>query len=257
MEKKIIFIVISLFLFLSYGFALEVVNSSFNDKSEQKGLEARIKSIEQSKYYIFNSEINFNSLAESSKIAYDDSGKITFMETYGSENFLICRYEYCYDKNGRLKKTLLYKQDNNLSYKKLNKYDSKGFITRQIVFDKKAKRTSCTFYKNDEQGRVIEEEQLDANNKTALSYITKKYDNQGNIVEMCHSTERDGKTEKYLYYYDSENHMTGRDYFDESGNLIESLRYKYEYDENGNWVQRTITNMNMLVFVEKRDIIYF
>ncbi|HOZ31147.1 MAG TPA: hypothetical protein PLL66_09535 [Bacteroidales bacterium] len=263
MEKKIIFFTISLFLILSSDFVFGVVNSfekicfDVNDRLEQTDSKAKIKSIERSKFYIFNSEINFDALAERSKIIYDNSGNITTMETYGSEDFLISRNEYIYDKDGNLKKLLSFNQDSVLRDKKINKYDNNGFITKQLIYNDKGKQIAKSYYKTDEKGRVIEVEQFDTKSKTPLNYITKKYDDAGNLVEMFQSIEKGGKGEKFVYYYDSENHEAGRDHFNEFGDIIESLQYQSVYDENGNWIQRTITNMNVLVFVEKRDIGYY
>ncbi|MDD3741825.1 MAG: hypothetical protein PHH30_11350, partial [Bacteroidales bacterium] len=254
MEKKIKFFTISLFLILSSEFVLGLVNPFdikcfyATDRLEQTDSKAKIKSIEQSKFYIFNSEINFNSLAERTKMTFNDTGLITVLERYGSADLLIYWDEYKYDNNGFLIKTFSYKNDSVLRDKKLNKYDKKGIITKQMIYDEKGQRIANSFYKTDEQGRVVEMEQFSAKGHNPLLYVTKKYDIDGNLVEMFQSIDKDGNGERYVYLYDSDNLNTGMDHFNEFGDLVESLRYKYTFDENGNWVQRTITNMNVLVF---------
>lgn len=263
MEKKIMFLTISLFLILSSEFVLGVVNSfekicfDVNDRLEQTDNKAKIKSIEQSKFYIFNSEISFNSLAERTTMTFNDSGLITVLKRYGSADLLISWDEYKYDNNGNLIKTFSYKNDSVLRDKKLNKYDKKGSITKQMIYDDKGKKIANSLYKTDEHGRVVEMEQLSAKGHDPILYITKKYDIDGNLVEMFQSFDKGGNGERYVYLYDSDNLNTGMDHFNEFGDLVESLRYKYTFDENGNWVQRTITNMDVLVFVEKRDIVYY
>lgn len=263
--RTVIFLLIpSLFMLCSYSPKVNIVNYSANNQVftltdlQKMGIKGKVQIIEQSKYYVYyNDESKPDELAELTKTTFNDAGMISSMERYGSAHLLIFWEEYSYDKNGSLKKTMSYNQDSVIREKKINKYNHNGSLTKQLCYDKNGKYSTYRVFKTDEKGRVTEDEWFTAADDNPLLYFTKKYDDTGNLVELMQSIESGENGERYVYIYNSDNLQTGEDHYNEFGDLVESLRYEYVFDEKGNWVKRIITNKNILVFIEIREIVYY
>jgi hypothetical protein len=200
----------------------------------------------------------------------DDTEGVSSLHTYkdglvvetkyykGGETFLGTQY-ITYDDNGNKLTSnatdpegisiqsveLTYTKDNKVASSKSTK---KGKLVRSQKHE----------YPNKKEEKVIV---LDtkAAEETVKSYTIILYDDNKNIITSTKYTP-DGKVDqKFAYEYNEQGDKTLRQISDAEG-IVEDynyMRYEYEYDEKGNWIQKTefLKNGNSLD-ATKREIEY-
>jgi len=191
---------------------------------------------------------------------YDDSGNVIFTKAIFNDSIeLIGKFEY-----DRL---------NNLS-KQLSIQNSDTSITR---FE----------YTYNEKGNILLKKQITKDRNSIYEYFNEfKYDSQGNLLELTNKSDLFGEV-KITYEYDNLNRIKKKieyesgqisketqfdkyynllsiKYF-ESSALKKEMKYKYEFDNNGNWISRTAylkeyfgeSKKFQPMFIESREIEYY
>ena len=216
-------------------------------------------------YYKYNFKYNYSGkLVE--KTNFRDDTKETY--TYDSLGKLIDRYRYYldtlpyhdifkYDKKGNNIGLYAYDPYGISGEKYFFSYNVNGNIIEQQNYDSQGICWSKIIFKYDKLGKLIEESGYNRNGSLDSKAIY-KYDNNGNSLK------------NYFYFYeDHKIRRTSTTEFDAKGNEIKEIfynsdgtldymyTYKYVYDNNGNWINKTdFLNNNIQTLIE-RQIIYY
>ena len=220
----------------------------------------------------FNSD---GSIMKKLTFDYNDKGNIIKLNIYKNENDEYTE-TYKYDENTNQIEKKCYKSDGSFMRKISIKYDDKGNKIEE-VYEAKGD-TSNDIYKYDDKGNNIESGFL--SNGTFILEFAYTYDEIGKIKEKkCYNN--DGIlfiVENYKYDINSmiiekivvendEKAITTYKY-DFYGNLIEENScctdgkndnqfFKYEYDNKGNWISKTIFHNQIPTFIIEREIKYY
>ncbi len=90
-------------------------------------------------------------------------------------------------------------------------------------------RSEFEFYENGKIKSIVD---FDENDN--ISY-RQEYDEKGNTKVIAFYSSHDGSlTNKYEYEYDEKDHLTSIVTYDEDGTIINDVKYRNKYDQNGN-----------------------
>ena len=161
---------------------------------------------------------------------HDSDGDLARNRLYDEKGNLIEENEYYYNN---LYEKIIYKYffvDRNLEYKTLYKYDEDGNLIEKNNVDLKYK----TLYKYDGKGNLIEKNEYDSRGHKYKTLY--KYDEKGNLIErykyLCLS-EEDYLAYNTLYKYDEEGNLIEENIHDSDGDPVT----KQLYDKQGNRIQ--------------------
>jgi len=200
---------------------------------------------------------------------------------------------------GKLISASIYQND-TLDEKAILEYDSSGKLKTKTSIRNTDTTTGKYEYKYNENGKILWKKQTETiNNNRHESFIWFKYDQNGNLIELLNKAVSDigllGELYKTIpdyeikttYEYDRKNRIkktikykSGKieeeKEFDKfynqtlvkfyvSGALNREMKYEYEFDNKGNWIERNVflkqdfgQDKNwILIFVETRKIVYY
>ncbi|MDY5969298.1 MAG: hypothetical protein SPJ13_04710 [Bacteroidales bacterium] len=190
--------------------------------------------------------------------AVGNYSRVVYCDTTGKEQVEV---RYTYDSLGRLAKDGRYRIKGNELISE-NTYERDRRARTYTVQMSYAQDTMSDrlVYSYDKQGNVEKVSNYDENGRL-LSRDFYQYDNHGMVREIVYT---EGREENYR--------RTERFRYDSDGNVTECrtlyitserqrLCYTYDFDNNGNWVRRSIFsvkgNAAELVQTTVRDIVYF
>jgi len=155
-------------------------------------------------------------------------------------------------------------------YSSHEKYDSKGSLVEEINRYEAVVWENKTTFKYDENGNIIQKEELDGQSEKIKSMQTIKYDERGNKIDVIEydsegnltsktKTKYDGvrgAADEVRYYSNGKIEYTRTFKYDEKGNRIEEVKHNsnkkieytraFKYDENGNQVESTEVHNELL-----------
>lgn len=176
-------------------------------------------------------------------------------------------YSYEYGKHGEIYRISILKSNNDLYYSNTLKYNKK---TKQIISKKTENKNSKSTYK-------FEYKKLDNGNIEFIKYDNRKineiitFDKTGNVIEKKESRSQiisrsPMKTKSYYeietYQYDTYDNVIKQEKT-KSEVIIEFNKdnpirtYKYEYDDNNNWIKKIAFKDGKVIYLEERTIEYF
>lgn len=221
---------------------------------------------------------------------YDEKDNMLQEIEYNYKDDIVCRiiHKYQYDQMGNKIQKGIYQykvnSDEKMTYKCL--YDHRGNKTREIKYGDKGEEKEVYEYLYDNMGNCIEKNTL-KRHKCMREETKQRYDTKGNLLEEtrnkynCVIFEKSYEERMYIFYY------YGKDVskYDEKGNEIERILYrvvggynendeyyeydenneyiksrwifKYEFDNNGNWVRRKAYIDGKLEEIAIRGIEYY
>ena len=207
---------------------------------------------------------NSGELAQTNVIDYNDNQKLikSVSINKSNESNIIQTSEYDTIKNTSDltvfvndtidHKTTFYYGKNDYQIKRIS---VKGNDTTEI-------NSEQTF--NDNNKLILAKQKEKGNDKSTI-IIRNKYDNNNNLIESSHKTEwvemlsetewKDGRISKqssYTISADLKKHLTNVTEFDilyntinskefEDSKLSRELKFKYEFDQNGNWIKKNVS----------------
>jgi len=155
-------------------------------------------------------------------------------------------------------------------YSSHEKYDSKGSLVEEINRYEAVVWENKTTFKYDENGNIIQKEELDVQSEKIKSMQTIKYDEKGNKIDVNEydsggdltsktKTKYDGvrrTADEVRYYSNGKIEYTRTFKYDEKGNRIEEVKHNsnkkieytrtFKYDEKGNQVESTEVHNELL-----------
>ncbi|MDR3247049.1 MAG: hypothetical protein LBT50_11550 [Prevotellaceae bacterium] len=188
-------------------------------------------------------------------ISYDKSGNIVSesKETPTVKGNFTTKYKYDSEKrlskkeitsNGRIISTYIYR------------YDDKGnAVEKEIqkklgLLDINNEKFECKY---DENNRLIEEIHLDGEKYNKTEY---KYNEKGQIIRRVEYNERGGITYESDYVYDELDNISSETAAYRGNNTF-NYSYVYEYDNQGNWINKRSLSNDKTFSLQIRVISYY
>jgi hypothetical protein len=169
----------------------------------------------------------------------------------------------------------------------INRFEKMDKIVEQLEIKNNDTIIKKYEYKYDKNNRLIKKIQIEKDNKSIRDYT---YDKKGNVIKLISGdewlkfktiTEYDGnnkiiKKTQYTISADLKEHLNSKTEYDnhfnqinekifQDGKLNRELKNKYEFDEKGNWIKKTVflkevfanSNEFVPIYVETRKIKYW
>lgn len=229
---------------------------------------------------------NFGKLEQYTKNQYDKSG---FLTESVSENFVMPTKSIEKANFDTLTGKQLSAQvisNDTLKFEAFFKYDKYSNLIEQTNIQNGDTTSGRFEYKYDNAGRILFKKQIDngeqSRNETTNEF---KYDTEGNLLELISKSELFGEM-KSTYEYNSKNRIkkiteyeSGKivkeTLFDKfynktlvrfykSNELNKEMKYEYEFDKKGNWIQRDTfmkeyfgDKNTVMIYKETRKIEYY
>ena len=219
------------------------------------------------------------------KKTYNEKGHQVQYDQYDSDGSLEAKSTYKYDENGNRIVINSYEPDGSLYSKKTFKYDNKGVRIESNRYNKDGSLKEKTTYKYDKKGNKIESNTYKSDG-SMYEKKTYKYDDKGNKIETNKYSANGDLNYRWKYKYDEKGNkieskmyrskmfgstmnLIDTDKYDEKGNKVETkkydpygnlkirLTYKYEYDEQLNWVKRIEFENKTPAYILERDFEYY
>lgn len=212
---------------------------------------------------------------------YDNVGNLLETNDYHNGR-LETRHLYRYNDAGKITKEGEYDEYGRLKWEQNTKYDANGNKTEMIEYNTQTGKEARHYYKYDEQNRPIEDDEYASETTKKYKKILTSYDAEGNITGTKQYNENgvliyEGRFDKYnnhladvAYNEDGSLHdkITAEYKYDAKGNEIEeTLHYtdgsgnisvsRYEYDQQNNWVRKTVFEDGEASRMIERDIKYY
>ena len=167
-------------------------------------------------------------LSQSNKIAnrYNDKGQLSEATYYSADGKPVVTYAYTYDDNANLVGESTKNSDGKVTAKANHKYDRANILIQTdyiIIEDGKEVVTNSDLYKNDNNGNMIVQTNVQANGSKMDVTYEYVYDKNKNITKLTRTSFDNYKFVKEFKY-------------DRFGNIIEEL---YP-DDNGKIVMRVV-----------------
>jgi hypothetical protein len=187
-------------------------------------------------------------------ITYDKSGNIASenKETPTVNGYFATRYRY--DDNKRLSKKEISSNGKLLATHSYS-YDDKGNVGKKEIKKQQTydMNDESFEYKYDENNRLIEETHLDGEKYNRIEY---KYNDKNQIIRRAEHNERGGVTYETDYTYDElDNPSTEISAY--RGNKTFNYSYVYEYDSQGNWINKRSLSDDKTYSLQIRVITYY
>lgn len=256
-----------------------------------------VKEVNHTTYYAKDSigtimpgkRFNFNFFGSNNfQLVFDRSGKITERKRIHEDGSLTVEYQFFYDSDKNLIKVISpkYKSSHdNETWNTIN-YDSKGNISESIIhkntsdiinmynfrrdslleikqYKKDIKNSFSDLYylgkhvfKYDEKGNLITEEEYDARDSFIRKYLF-KYDLDGNMIQENRIDDDHNYDYESNYWYDDYGNVVEEKTYDKNCNLESFCRYKYKYDDFGNWIECVFYKDGIPEFIDYRTFAYF
>ncbi len=209
-----------------------------------------------------------------------EKGNITQKRTFDQNDELTERFLYKYDAKGNVTEVSKFSKYDELLYKDAYGYDSKGNKNREARLDN-LDRPAYKIVTKYQDSLLTETTNLDATGEVQYSEI-RKYDAKGKLlksstndiafnekVDNANEYDKNGNLTKWTQYvndkltqsikyeYDSHNNQIKIERTDGNGNVLESKSFAFEYDDEGNWIRKSIIKGNIQTFVIERTIEYY
>jgi len=166
-------------------------------------------------------------------------------------------------------------RDLNVDAKHIFKYDAKGFKTEESSFNQKGDLENRNLLFYNDNGNIIKEIIRNGKRLDYLNGIYQyEYDSKDRVVLESHSNKVGVIQKTEFSYQESAIHSTVfesnrkvreiKTIYDSYGNILEReinrneyINYVYEYDKEGNWIEKIEYKENIPQLVTQREITYF
>ncbi|MDR2027335.1 MAG: hypothetical protein LBQ01_07245 [Prevotellaceae bacterium] len=187
-------------------------------------------------------------------VTYDKSGNILSenRETPTVKGYFTTKYRY--DTNKRLSKKEI-SSNGKLLTTHIYHYDDSGNVRREEIRKKPGYDISDeeVEYKYDEKNRLVEETRIDGKKYNRTVY---QYNDKDQLVRRAEHNERGGITYETDYTYDElDNLSTETSAY--RGNSTFNYSYVYEYDTQGNWINKRSLSDDKTYSLQIRVITYY
>ncbi len=187
---------------------------------------------------------------------YDNEGN-KIEKNVESHGDLFLKWIYKYDKNRN--KIIEYEYEcnsNRLHRKIVYKYDDNQ-IKESVCTKPNGRLDWKTTYKYDDRRNKIEMNDYYAKSKL-IGKLTYIHDSEGNEIEINNYISDNQLIDKKILKYDEKKNIIEENWYDfKSGNLLDRITLKYNYDKQGNWIKKTLFRNDEPMEIIEREIEYY
>ncbi len=194
-----------------------------------------VKTVTESTYSVevLFGEVNRGMILSKVIIYYDDMGNNSIRDTF-IEGDLVSRWSYIYNVENIRIEGNAYTEDGSLVIKQIYYYDDNKKRTMLRYYDSFGKLMYYYTYTYYENGKLREWTTYNNNNQI-ISKQKYEYKVDGAVIEEI--TNPEGRTNNWIYVNDERGRRIQESLIElSSGGIIEEYKYKYEDDDNGNWI---------------------
>jgi len=213
---------------------------------------------------------------------YDDQGEAIARLDIAPDDSVVGSVIYRYNSDGNLEEKLTFDADNTISKEERYEYDTAGNETSWLVLrDGVASLTVETEY--DSTGQKLKRSSYDATGRLSRETLYKDNDSETDRFEEAYDYDEDGTVECVMTLYNKAGNIESRERCDDSEEIftvaysynendleikrdevmsINSTIYTsiyttvYEFDEQGNWIKKTIEEETGTGFKSIYQILY-
>ena len=233
---------------------------------EQDGLTGNVKKVSTTLYDAVvdrDGDMQYGEQLERTETLYNEKGQRRSMTFVGAdESDILFRSRYKHDGFGLT--TLEHIVDNHeqIIGRTYYIYDKNLMLSESYVEDAERQIEHRVLYKYDESGRLVERSYNDAKNNVYRREVY-SYDFDGAVHRTSVYDRSNTKMLDHHYEYDAHQqhiNVTTYDYTEEDPD-VSTILYRYKYDKQGNWIQRTqyvLEKDNAIpTYITNRRIDYF
>lgn len=228
------------------------------------GLKGAVRQVNSMMYtaIVENDAMRRGTPLEHLETVYNSKGQRRSMSYLSTEEEVVFRTRYKHDAFGVT--TLEQVVDNNEEVigRTYYIYNDQFVLTESYVEDAERQVENRIRYKYDGSGRLIQRSYNDALGQVYRREMY-RYNGDGTILSNTIYNRQDQKVMEIRYEYDRQRQpitKTVFDYSDVEPEVFVTL-YRYQYDEQGNWIQRTeysVEGSNRIPeYITERNIQYF
>ena len=228
------------------------------------GLKGAVRQVNSMMYtaIVENDAMRRGAPLEHLETVYNSKGQRRSMSYLSTEEEVVFRTRYKHDAFGVT--TLEQVVDNNEEVigRTYYIYNDQFVLTESYVEDAERQVENRIRYKYDGSGRLIQRSYNDALGQVYRREMY-RYNGDGTILSNTIYNRQDQKVMEIRYEYDRQRQpitKTVFDYSDVEPEVFVTL-YRYQYDEQGNWIQRTeysVEGSNRIPeYITERSIQYF
>jgi|SRR5690554_1154702 len=225
--------------------------------SPEKTLDKYVYNYDKKGNLIKENKYNSNEKLESKKIyKYDDKLNLIELNKYNSERILESKEIYRYDYKENMVESNEYNSDGTLESKGIYEYNDKENLTEGKLYYSNGKLYYEFIQKRSDKGNMVEKNYwYSFDGASEINYIL-KYDEKCNLIEskMYHNKELEHTR---VCKYDENNNQIEENRYDSFGKLIEVQKYKYKYDDKGNWMEKIEYENDIPKKITEREIEYY
>ena len=141
----------------------------------------------------------------------------------------------------------IYKNPNGFE----DKYDDKGNIIETTYSDENGNVLTKSYYKYNDKGYRIEHIYNSINVEPRYRRFVFEYDKKGNKVRDIAFNEKGERIDQVRYRYNRYNDMVK----EKSDKTV--MKYRYKYDNNKNWIEKITISENKPLMISERTIEYY
>jgi len=243
---------------ISLSFCLLFSSGLFAQENDYSrwNLNDRVKVISEQVFDVQVVDTSIVSLAYSYHNTFDQFGNKVLDIRMKPDGRVDENYVYAYDEHHQRDKSYQYGFDGELIRTIYYLYDSRGALKADssIMADGKIDKVFKYFYDGD--GFLVYDESYDGHGNLKIKYEY-GYDSRGRKTEI-NRINRNGEPEKRsVLTYDENNQVVVERTYLPDGSLKNETVYRYLYDENNNWVEKTIVWDGRTAKKITRDITYY
>jgi len=179
---------------------------------------------------IFERFIKSNDGSSKDTYKYDEHMRVKEHKSYDGQNNFRLHYSYSYNNNGDVIEENFYDSEGGLKHKIINEYDQNNNLLRIIKIDSL-------------ENKMVKEaiEYNDLGNKIFHKYFS----DNGELIKLLS-----------FQYNDVGQNVGQKEYGFTSDSTIKKS-YKYEYDNQGNWIRRLVYQNDKIQSIQERKIKYY
>lgn len=228
------------------------------------GLRGPVQQV-RSKMYIAvveNDAMRRGAALEHLETVYNAKGQRRSMSYLSTEEQVVFRSRYKHDAFGVTTLEQIVDNNEEVIGRTYYIYDPNFVLTESYVEDVERQVECRIRYRYDETGRLIQRSYNDPIGQVYRREMY-RYNSDGTMLSNTIYNRQDQKVMEIRYEYDQQRQPVTKtvfDYSDEEPEVFVTL-YRYQYDEYGNWVQRTEYSVDGSVrtpeYITERSIRYF
>ncbi|MCR5310064.1 MAG: FecR family protein [Lachnospiraceae bacterium] len=193
------------------------------------------------------------------EIECDQMGYAAKESHYGTDGTLYYTVEREFNGDGNILRETERSSDGSIITERLCSYDSDGNLREESMpeYPGEMRLPWHAIYEYDDQGHRIAKS---ISSDGGTDRYVWKYDSEGHITEENYNPDPItglGEERRYNYSYDEQGNLLG---YEESGNSdwngFTNLRYTMEYDENGNLIKETIFDVAGNALYQVTEYVY-